>query len=105
MGNYSPLLGGVLITRQIYTYKCEGGHSFQNLILDRYTQTCPECGKEATAQGNYVNSPTYDPVPVFLADGTQVDEIQGDEPMMPPTPPEELVRQGFLSNDADRFSR
>lgn len=86
-----------------YQYKCKDGHSFEEQILDRYTQACPECGKYSVPL-SVPNSPMFAPVPIYLnrlRGGRQFDEIPGTERMRPPTPPAELVKAGLLNPQAE----
>lgn len=90
----------------LYQYECEGGHKFElfkHRIEDRYNAQCPECNKPVTLIMSPVRYRLAEPLPIFAHDGTKVYEYPDSPKIRPPTPPEELVRIGELSNAGDRF--
>lgn len=89
----------------IYEYECSSGHRFEEYrqIWNRNNVICPECGGSATIRISVSRHRLAEPLPVYDGYGRKVYEF-GDVPKVrPPTPPEELVRVGELSNNADRF--
>lgn len=100
MGNCSPLT-----EVPIYEYECDCGRrlEFYRQIENRYDAVCPECGDIPHLLVSPVRYRIATPLPVYLHDGTKVYEFRDAPDIRPPTPPEELVRIGELSNDADRF--
>jgi len=91
----------------LYEYECEDGHRFERLMQmqDRHNVVCPECMKPATQIMSLIRHRIASPLPVYLHDGTKIHEFRDAPSIRPPTPPEELVRVGELSNIGDRGLR